>query len=118
VLADQAHRAHEGVRVETGGQRDHIDLMQAAVGGDDAFRRDMVDAGGDQVDVAALDGAVEPAGDDQPSTHRLVIGRQCRRSRGSRTVRRLARHAALISRRRKPGLTRAPATNSSAPRYP
>ncbi len=56
--------------VESGGQHDDVGLVQDAVGGDDAAPFEWSIAGGDQVDVVALNRPVEAS----ETTSRLHSG--------------------------------------------
>jgi len=62
--------------IETGGEHQHVELVQLAVAGAHAAGLDAFDAGGDQGGVRPLDRLVERIRHDQALARHLVIGRQ------------------------------------------
>ena len=76
VATRDRHGTHEALGVEAGGEDQHVELVDGAVGGLDALGHDADDVVGHHVDGVTLDLAVEAAGDDQALAQRVVGGGQ------------------------------------------
>ena len=72
ALAGDRDRAHVVVGVEAGRHDQHVELVQRAVGRAHAVGPDPVDRLDDDLDVVALDGAVEAGRDDRTLAERAV----------------------------------------------